>query len=499
MADDAVHARLGHISADGVVVPSGGEMLAVENPATGETIAEAHEITADELDTVVTTAHAVFVSTWRHTPPETRGRMLSAWADAITAQRAELGELEVSDVGHLRREALGDLDNCVRGLRYYAGMADKLEGETYAQLPGRLAYGLDEPFGVVAGISPYNGNANFVVLKAAPALIAGNCIVLKAPEVAPLLTYRLVELALEAGIPPGVINVVTGRGNVVGPLLCEHPGIGMIAFTGGPGTGRAVIAQSARNIVPVFLELGGKSPVILLPDADLRTAIPSVLHSNFVKSGQSCVAGSRIFVHASMYEQVAEELATRAKAIRVGLPTLESSQMGTLISRRHRDHVDGLVRRAVAGAATCLAGGAPAVDGDLAAGAFYQPTVLSDVTDDNPAATTEAFGPMASVLSYGDVDEVLARANGTDFGLSAQVWGNDAATMQYLIQNLVAGTVWVNTYRAFHPSVPFGGMKQSGFGKENGFASVAMYTRRKAVVWDLTTDRDLPYSEGPGQ
>jgi acyl-CoA reductase-like NAD-dependent aldehyde dehydrogenase len=268
-----------------------------------------------------------------------------------------------------------------------------------------------------------------------------------------------------------------------------------VAFTGSPGAGRAVIGSSATNIVPVILELGGKSPSIVLPDADLPTVIPSVRHSNFVKSGQSCVAGSRILVHASRYEQVCEELATRAKAVRVGLPTLPSSQMGTLISRSHRDSVDALVRRAVEAGATCLAGGAPADHGDLAAGAFYQPTVLADVTDDNPASCTEVFGPMASVLSYGDIDEALARANSSQFGLSAQVWGNDAAAIQYLARNLVAGTVWINTYRAFHPTVPFGGMRESGFGQENGFAAVAMYTRRKSIVWDLTTDRHLPYSD----
>lgn len=486
---------LGYISADGIADRPSGHVLPVMNPANGETIAELHEVTADELNGIVSQAHQVYESTWRHTAPEARGRMLGAWADAIAARREELADIEVADVGHLRRETIGDLDSCVRILRYYAGLADKLEGETYAQLPGRLSYGVDEPFGVVAGISPYNGNANSIALKAGPALVAGNCIVVKAPEVAPLLNYRLGELALEAGIPAGVVNVVSGRGSVVGPLLTEHPGIGMIAFTGGPDTGRAIINQSAANIVPVFLELGGKSPAILLPDADLRTAIPSVLHSNFAKSGQSCVAGSRILVPDSMYAQVCEELASLAEKVRVGLPTRESSQMGTLISRQHRDHVDGLVQRAVAAGATCIAGGAPAEDGELANGAFYQPTVLADVTDDNPAATTEAFGPMASVLSYSDVDEALARANATQFGLSAQVWGNDAQTIQHLTQNLVAGTVWINTYRSFHPTVPFGGMKQSGFGKENGFASVAAYTRRKSVVWDLTTDRTLPYSD----
>ncbi|WP_267278957.1 aldehyde dehydrogenase family protein [Arthrobacter sp. CDRTa11] len=454
-----------------------------------------HEADAAEIDAVVAGAKAVYEKVWRGTAPEVRARMLGAWADAIVQHRDELADLEVADVGHLRREAMADIDNSARVLRYYAGIADKLEGRTFAQLPDRLSYGLDEPFGVVAGVSPYNGNANFVALKAGPALVAGNCIVIKAPEVAPLLNYRMVELALEAGVPAGVISVVTGRGAVVGPLLTEHPDIGMIAFTGGPDSGRAIINQSAKNIVPVFLELGGKSPAILLPDADLEAAIPSLLHSNFAKSGQSCVTGSRIFVPDSMYAQVSERLGQKAQTVRVGLPTKESSQMGTLISRPHRERVDNLVKRAIDAGAVALAGGTPAEDGELAGGAFYQPTVLAEVKDDNPAALNEAFGPMASVFSYSDVDEVTARANSSEFGLSAQIWGNDARTIQYLAKRLEAGTVWINTYRSFHPTVPFGGMKQSGFGKENGFDSIAMYTRRKAVVWDLTTKRELPYAD----
>ena len=493
--NEAVRLRLGYISAAGVVTPSNGNLLPIENPATGEVIAEVSEATADELDAIITQARAVFESRWRDTSPAARGKLLGAWAAAIVARRDELADLEVADVGHLRREALGDLDSCVESLDYFAGMADKVEGRSYQKLPGRLAYGVREPFGVVAGINPYNANAGLVAKKVAPALVGGNCIVLKAPEVAPLLTYRLVELALEVGFPPGVVNVVTGRGDVVGHLITEHPDVGMIAFTGGPGTGRAVISQSARNIVPVFLELGGKSPVILLPDSDLDVAIPSVLHSNFVKSGQSCVAGSRILVHASMYDDVCAELAARARAVRVGLPTDPASQMGTLISRAHRSRVDELVRRAVVSGAKCIAGGGPAEHGELAAGAFYQPTVLIDVADDNPAATTEFFGPVASVMSYEDTDDALARANATRFGLSAQVWGNDAGAIQFLAGNLVAGTVWINTYRASDATVPFGGMNESGFGLENGFAAVDMFTRHKAVVWDLTTRRNLPYGD----
>ncbi|MFC9335955.1 aldehyde dehydrogenase family protein [Arthrobacter sp. NPDC057009] len=486
--------RVGLISAAGVVVPSDGYEMEIQNPATGEVIGSLREADAADVDAVVAGAKAAYEKVWRRTAPEVKARMLTAWADAITAHREELADIEVSDVGHLRREAMADIDNSARVLRYYAGLADKIEGRTFAQLPDRLSYGLDEPFGVVAGVSPYNGNANFVALKAGPALVAGNCIVIKAPEVAPLLNDRMDQLALEAGLPAGDDNVVTGRGDKVAPLLTEHPDNGMIAFTGGPGSGRAIIHQSAANIVPTFLELGGKSPAILLPDADLDIAIPSLLHSNFAKSGQSCVTGSRIFVPDSMYAEVTERLGKKAKTVRVGLPTKESSQMGTLINRQHRSRVDALVKSAIDAGAVALAGGGPAEEGELANGAFYQPTVLAEVTDTNPAARNEAFGPMASVLSYTDTDEVIARANASEFGLSAQIWGNDARTIQHLAKELIAGTVWVNTYRSFHPTVPFGGMKQSGFGKENGFDSIAMYTRRKAVVWDLTTKRDLPYN-----
>jgi acyl-CoA reductase-like NAD-dependent aldehyde dehydrogenase len=494
MADNETHARIGYIGGGGAVIPDDGTYLPIDNPATGETTGEAYEVGSDDVDRVVDEATGAFRSSWRHTPPDVRGTLLRAWAESTAAHREELADLEVADVGHLRSESLGDMDAAARALTYYAGMADKLEGQTYAQLPGRLAYGVDEPYGVVAGIIPFNATAVFLALKGGPALIAGNCIVFKAAEVAPRATFRIVELAVEAGIPPGVVSVVTGRGQVVGPLLAEHPGIGMVSLTGSADAGRAVIAQSARNIIPVVLELGGKSPAILLPDADLAMALPSILHSNFVKSGQSCVAGSRILVHASMYEEVCAELARRAAAVRVGLPTDGRSQMGTLISKRQRTHVDGLVQRAIAAGATCLTGGAPADRDDLAAGAFYQPTVLADVADENPAAACEAFGPMASVLSYEDVDEALARANASSFGLSSQIWGNDARAIHYLAQNLVAGTVWVNASRALHPTVPSGGMKESGYGREFGFAAVQEFTRHKSVVWDLTTDRVLPYS-----
>lgn len=486
--------RVGYISSRGPVVPPDGDFLSLENPATGEVIGEALEVDPVTLDSIIGEAVTTYRATWRRVAPDQRGAMLARWADLIAERREHLADLEVSDVGHLRREAHGDLDTAIRLIRYYAGMADKIEGRTYAQYPDRIAYGVPEPYGVVGIITPFNANAVMVGLKAAPALVAGNCVVFKAPEVAPLLVFALAELALEAGILPGVLNVVTGRGHIIGPMLMDHPMIGMVSFTGSVEAGRAVIRQSANNITPLVLELGGKSPVILLPDADLRTAIPSAVHSNFVKSGQSCVAGSRVLVHSSIYDEVCDRLAEFAKAIRIGLPTDADSQMSTLVSKRQRENVDALVRDAVAAGATCLAGGAAAAWDPLQNGAFYQPTVLADVSDDNPAAAREAFGPMASVLSFDTPEEASTRANSSDLGLSAQVWGNDARAIQYLVQNLEAGAVWVNTYRAAHPTLPLAGMKHSGYGTEYGFEAVLEYTRHKSVMWDLTQDRQLPYA-----
>lgn len=485
--------RVGYISARGSVLPRDGEYLSVENPATGEPLGEALEIDAATLDEIISGARATFENTWRQVPPDVRGAMMLRWADLIEQRRDQLADLEMADVGHLRREALGDIDVSVRLIRYYAGMADKIQGQTYAQFPGRLAYGVPEPFGVVGAITPFNANAVMVGLKAAPAMVAGNCMVLKAPESSPLLIFTLIELALEAGIPPGVLNVVTGRGSIVGPMLMDNRGIAMVSFTGSVEAGRRVIEQSATNIVPVVLELGGKSPVILLPDANLSHAVPSAVHSNFVKSGQSCVAGSRILVHSSIYDEVCARVAEFASNIRVGMPTDPGSQMSTLISKTQRDHVDALVGAAVSAGATRLTGGAPASWEPLDRGAFYQPTVLADVEDGNPAATTEAFGPMASLLKFDTVEEALTRANTSDFGLSAQVWGNDAAAIQHLARNLEVGAVWVNTYRAAHPTMPLGGMKHSGYGMEYGFDAVMAYTRHKSVMWDLSTERTLPY------
>ncbi len=486
--------RVGILSAEGHTLPV-GTYFPVENPATGEVWAEALECESQHINQVVAAAAETYRKTWRLMPPDQRGALVARWAELIRAHSSEIADLEIRDAGHLSREALGDAEKAYSWLMYFAGMADKIEGRYLQQLPDRVAYQVREPYGVVAGINPFNANPIMLAWKAGPALVAGNCFILKAPELTPVSSYRMAELALEAGIPPGVLNVVTGHGHLTGPMLSQHPGIGALVFTGGPDAGREVIRQSATNVIPVALELGGKAAVVMLGDADLEVAIPSILHSNFIKSGQSCTVGSRLFVPTSLYDKAAHAFAEKAKQVRVGMPRDPAAQMSTLVSRRQRDRVDNIVQDAVEQGAQRLAGGYPAEFGELSNGSFYQPTVLGDVNDDNAVARTETFGPVLSLMRpYDDLDDVLERANSLPFGLTAQVWGNDARAIHYLARNLQAGTVWINTYRLLHPTLPYGGMHGSGYGRENGFDAIDLYSRTKTVIWNLAAAGELPYS-----
>jgi acyl-CoA reductase-like NAD-dependent aldehyde dehydrogenase len=486
--------RVGILSAEGHTLPA-GTYFPVENPATGEIWAEALECQPEHIDQVVDAASEAYRGTWRLMAPDQRGALVARWAELIRAHGDEIADMEIRDAGHLSREALSDVDKACSWLTYYAGMADKIEGRSLQQLPDQVAYQVREPYGVVVGINPFNANPIMLAWKAGPALVAGNCFILKAPELTPMSSYRMAELALEAGMPPGVLNVVTGHGHITGPLLSQHPGIGALVFTGGPEAGREVIRQSAANVIPVALELGGKAAVIMLEDTDIDVAVPSILHSNFIKSGQSCTVGSRVFVPASRYDEFAHALAAKAQRVRVGMPTDPASQMSTMVSRRQRDRVDSIVQEAVEQGAQRLAGGSPAAEGGLAGGSFYQPTVLGDVDDKNVVARTETFGPVLSLMQpYHDLDEVLERANSLPFGLTAQVWGSDSRRIHYLARNLEAGTVWINTYRLLHPTLPYGGMNGSGYGRENGFDALDLYTRTKTVIWNLAAPGDLPYS-----
>ncbi|MEU3528727.1 aldehyde dehydrogenase family protein [Streptomyces sp. NPDC038707] len=471
-----------------------GRWLPLENPATGETYAEVREADEALVDAVVTDAATVYRREWRGVEPLERARLMHRWADVLLEHQEELARIESTDVGHLHRESAADVASAARWLRYFAGLADKIEGRSVLG-PDRLAQVTREPYGVVAGVNSFNGNLLMFGMKAAPALATGNCFVLKAPELGPLSSFRMAELAVRAGLPRGVVSVVSGRGEVTGPALVRHPDVGMVVFTGGLRGARSVIRSAADSAKPLCMELGGKNAVILLDDVDLDRVVPHLLHSNFVKCGQSCAAGSRIFVPRRRADELAGLMAVATRRIRPGDPFSPSSDMGALVSARQVARVEDLVRRAVDTGATLLAGGRRAdVDDAHAGGHFFEPTVLAGLDDANIAAREEIFGPVVGVLTYDDLDEVLARANGLSVGLTAQIWGGDLAAVHHLTRGLEAGTVWVNTYRTVHPSAPYGGYKQSGYGRENGAEVIGTYTRARTTVWHHGT-APLPYTD----
>ncbi|MFA3877807.1 aldehyde dehydrogenase [Streptomyces sp. MMCC 100] len=476
-----------------------GEWLPLENPATGVTYAEVREADEELIDAVVTGAAAAFRDGWRDVEPLERARLMVRWADVLMEHQDELARIETTDVGHLYRESAADVASAARWLRYFAGLADKTEGQSVPARPDRVAHITREPYGVVAGINSFNGNMLMFGMKAAPALATGNCFVLKAPELGPLSSFRMAELAVEAGIPPGVVSVVSGRGHVTGPALVGHPEVGTVVFTGGLRGARSVIDAAAHGAKPLTMELGGKNAVILLDDVDLGRVVPHLLHSNFVKCGQSCAAGSRVFVPRRRADELAGLMAAATRRIRPGDPFSPSSDMGAVVSAQQVARMEDLVGRAVEGGATLLAGGRRArTEGPHAGGHFFEPTLLVDLEDTNVAAREEIFGPVVGVLAYDDLDEVLARANGLDVGLTAQIWGEDLTAIHRLARGLEAGTVWVNTYRTIHPSAPYGGYKHSGYGRENGAEVLRTYTRGRTTVWHHGTPA-RPYADARPQ
>ena len=468
------------------------QWLELLNPATGRVWAEVAEASPDDVDAIVETAAEAYRSAWREVDGTLRGRLLYRWADLVERHTDELARLDTIDTGNLHSESLSDVAGAVNWIRYYAGLADKVEGRSLPLAPHRVGYTLREPFGVVAGVNAYNANTITFAWKAAPALAAGNAVIVKAAELAPASSLRLGELALEAGFPPGVLNVITGRGEVTGRALAEHPGIGRLVLTGSARTAVELTRQAAQSLKALAFELGGKNAVIALPDVDARLFIPSVMYSNFVKAGQSCGAGSRVFLPAARYDELVEAFATAIGSVRPGLPDQPGSQMGSLISRRHRDGIHAAVAQGVAEGGRVVTGGTP-LEGSLAEGAYYAPTLVADLRDDNHVARTELFGPVIAILRYDSLDEAIARANALDVGLTAQIWGNDAHAIQRAVRDLEAGTVWVNTARSVHWTAPYGGYKRSGYGRENGIDALDLYTQIKTVMWDTSVDRQLPY------
>lgn len=468
------------------VAPAAGTYLPTLNPATGETIAEIAAADAGDVDRAVAAARKAFDDgEWRSMTPALRARLLWRIADLIDAHIDELSELETLDQGKaLYVGRWAEIPMAAEQFRFFAGLCTKVSGDTipssinYQPAGKRIqAFTAKEPVGVVAAITPWNSPLIMHAMKLAPALAAGCTVVLKPAEETSLTALRLAELIVEAGVPAGVVNVITGLGSVAGAALSAHPDVDKVAFTGSTITGRAILDGARGNLKKVTLELGGKSPVVIMPDADLDAAIAGAANAIFFNGGQVCVAGSRLYVHRSIFDKVVQGVADIARNIRLGHGLDPETQMGPLISRRQADRVKAYIDGAVADGATLVAGGGQKGP----AGTFIEPTVITGADPKSRIVCEEVFGPVVVVAPFDDVAEVVAAANDTEFGLAASVWTNDLSAAHRLSSDIRAGTVWVNCHSFWDVALPIGGFKASGWGRESGVGAIENYLELKTV------------------
>jgi acyl-CoA reductase-like NAD-dependent aldehyde dehydrogenase len=470
------------------VRPVSGEYFESLDPRTGDPWYEAARARAADVDCAVTAARRAF-ETWRNVTPTQRGRHVQRLGELIAAHADELARAESHDNGKLLREMRGQLAMLPEYFYYFAGLADKIEGRLIPNLrPEILNYTLREPLGVVGAITPWNSPLLLSAFKLAPALISGNTVVIKPSEHTSASVLQLAPLFEEAGLPPGTVNIVTGYGDEAGAALAAHGGVAKVAFTGGTETGRAIARLAAERFAPVTLELGGKSPNIVFEDADLENATVGVIAGIFAAAGQTCVAGSRIFLHEAIYDAVLEQVVKRARSIKIGDPLDETTELGPLAFEEHRARVEAFVSQAVNEGAQVVVGGKRPSTPER--GWYLEPTVLVGVTNAARVAQDEIFGPVATVLRFSSEDEVVRLANECRYGLAAGVWTHNLSRAHRLAARLEAGTVWVNTYRSLAPMSPFGGFKDSGLGKENGVDAVLEYTRVKSV-WVNTSEEPM--------
>ena len=463
-----------------------GQRIDVRDPATGEVVTSVPAAGAADVDLAVRAARAAFESReWGAARPVDRERWLLKLADLLEANAAEFAEIETIDNGKpLVISQRVDVPSAVDFLRYCAGWATKVEGTTVEpSLTGFrknefFAYTRREPVGVVGAIIPWNFPLLMAVWKIGPALATGCCVVLKPAEDTPLSALRLAALALEAGVPPGVLNVVTGDGPAAGAALAAHPGIDKVAFTGSTAVGKRIGQAALENMTRISLELGGKSPVIVLDDVDPAVAASGAANAIFFNSGQVCVAGSRLYVQRKAYDAVLDGVTAIAAKMRIGPGMEKGTQLGPLVSERQLQRVSGYVQAGLDDGATLVAGGAR----HGTRGWFHQPTILTGVGASARVAQEEIFGPVLVATPFDDVDDIAALANNTAYGLSASIWSNDLKRVHRLIPRLKAGTVWVNCHGLLDNALPFGGYKQSGIGREMGRAMIDLYTETKSVL-----------------
>ena len=469
---------------DGKLVPAvSGRTFDTINPSTGQALAQVAEGDVEDVDRAVAAARRAFEGPWRQFKPFERQAVLLRLAELVEQHFQEIALLDTLDMGAPITATRARKQRAIALLRYYAGQATAIHGDTIGNSqPGEVfSYTLKEPVGVVAAINPWNGPFGMAVWKVAPALAAGCTVVLKPAEQAPLSPLVLGELCLEAGVPPGVVNVVQGPGRTVGAALAAHPDVDKVAFTGSTATGQAIIRASAGNVKRVCLELGGKSPNIVFDDVDLDTAVPGTAMAVFANSGQVCSAGSRLFIQRGIYSEFVERLAVFARQLRVGDPREPDVQLGPLVSEGQLERVTGYLESGKSQGARALSGGGRLRGAGRDCGYFVEPTVFTQVTDEMTIAREEIFGPVICALPFDTLEEAVARGNATNFGLGGGVWTQNLNNAHRVAQGLRTGTVWVNCYQLMDPAVPFGGYKSSGIGRESGREHIEEFLETKAV------------------
>lgn len=455
------------------------------DPTTGQAWATVPAGGAEDVDLAVRAARRALEGEWSRWSGRDRARAMRALAELVATDADTLAVLETRDNGKVRRETSSQVGGLPDVLDYYAGFADKLRGATIpTSSPSAFVYTRCEPVGVVAAIVPWNSPLSLAVMKLAPALAAGCTVVLKPSEHTSVTALELADRVARAGIPAGVVNVVTGTGKAAGRALVRHPGIDKISFTGSSSTGSAILRDSASNVPRTMLELGGKSANVVFDDADLDAAVDGAIAGIFAAAGQTCIAGSRLLVQAAVHDEVVAELGRRAEAVRLGDPLDLSTEMGPVAFAAHLDAVLAHCDRAVSHGARRIAGGVRAVGPGLDAGLFIEPTVFAGVNSAMAIARDEVFGPVLAVLRFDDEAEAVAMANDSDFGLAAGIWTADFGRAHRVAAAMEAGTVWVNTYRTSSHAVPFGGFGRSGLGYQGGEEGLAEFTRTKAVWVD---------------
>ncbi|MDQ1047483.1 aldehyde dehydrogenase [Streptomyces sp. V4I2] len=481
---------LRHFIGGAWVEPASGEYFESANPATREVLYRAARGNAADIDQAVAAARKAFEDPrWRDLSQTRRGHLLRRLGDLIAANAEDLARMETQDNGKLLREMRGQLATLPEYYYYYAGLADKIHGDFIPTSDRQvLNYTAREPLGVVGAITPWNSPLTLTSSKLAPALCAGNTVVIKPSEHTSATVLRLAELALEAGFPPGAVNVVTGFGAEAGQSLVDHRDLAKISFTGSTATGARIAAATASRFIGSTLELGGKSPNIVFEDANIPNAAMGVVAGIFAAAGQTCIAGSRVFAHRSVYDELLERVTERARTIVIGDPLDEKTELGPLAFEAQRDKVAGYVDLGRDEGARVLTGGR-ANDGGLG-GYFYEPTVLVDVDNGMRVVREEIFGPVLAVMPFDTEEEVVRLANDTEYGLAAGVWTTNLSRAHRMAARLDAGTVWVNTYRAMSPMSPRQGFKTSGVGVEHGTETILEYTRLKSV-WINTSEEPV--------